>query len=80
MMTKPGLARPVVIKMVRDIADDIIRSNMQTLGVSRRDFDALLAKARRTKKGGRRKKKGKRGDSCRTEAGSAGLPRTCRKA
>ena len=33
IMTKPGMARPVVIKMVRDVADDIIRSNMQTLGM-----------------------------------------------
>ena len=41
-MTKPGLLRPVIIKMDKDIGEDIIRSNMRTLGMSRKEFERLL--------------------------------------
>ena len=34
-MSRPGLARPVVIKMDADIGEDIVRSKMRTLGISR---------------------------------------------
>lgn len=46
VMTKPGLARPVIIKMDRDIGEDIVRSNMRTLGLSRKEFDRLLCLVR----------------------------------
>ena len=41
-MTKPGLARPVIIKMDKDLGEDLIRSNMRTLGLSRKEFEQLL--------------------------------------
>ena len=41
-MTKPGLLRPVIIKIDKDIGEDIIRSNMRTLGMSRKEFERLL--------------------------------------
>lgn len=43
VMTKPGLARPVIIKMDKDIGEDIVRSNMRTVGLGRKDFERLLA-------------------------------------
>ncbi len=49
-MTRAGIARPVVIKMDKDLGPDIVRSNMQTLGVGRKEFDALLNQVRRKKK------------------------------
>jgi hypothetical protein len=42
IMTRAGLARPVIIKMDRDLGEDIIRSNMRTLGLNRKDFERLL--------------------------------------
>lgn len=53
-MTRAGLARPIIIKMDPDLGEDIIRSNMLTLGVSRRRFEELLEQVR--KKGGSKKK------------------------
>lgn len=46
VMTKPGLARPVIIKMDKDIGEDIVRSNMRTMGLGRKDFERLLAVVR----------------------------------
>lgn len=43
IMSKSGLIRPVVIKMERDLGEDLIRTNMRTLGLSRKDFERLLA-------------------------------------
>ncbi len=48
-MTKPGMARPVIIKMDKDLGEDIIRSNMRTLGMSRKEFERLLAMVRSQK-------------------------------
>ncbi len=42
IMTKPGIARPVIIKMDKDLGEDTIRSNMRTLGMSRQQFEAYL--------------------------------------
>jgi hypothetical protein len=42
VMTKPGIARPVIIKMDRDLGEDVIRSNMRTLSLSRKEFERLL--------------------------------------
>jgi predicted RNA binding protein YcfA (HicA-like mRNA interferase family) len=46
-MARPGMARPVIIKMDNDLGEDIVRSNMHTLGVSRKEFEQLLARVRR---------------------------------
>jgi predicted RNA binding protein YcfA (HicA-like mRNA interferase family) len=43
VMTKPGLARPVIIKMDKDLGEDLIRSNMRTLALSRKEFERLLS-------------------------------------
>lgn len=50
IMTKPGMARPVVIKMDRSLGEDIIHSNMRTIGITRKEFDKLINQVR----GGRR--------------------------
>lgn len=50
-MTKAGLARPVVIKMDNDLGEDIIRSNMRTVGMDRKDFERYLNTVRRKRKG-----------------------------
>ena len=50
IMSKPGLARPIVIKMDRNLGEEIIRSNMHTLGVTKDDFEKLLERVRRLKK------------------------------
>ena len=46
VMTRAGLARPVIIKMDKDMGEDIIRNNMRTLGLSRKEFERLLAVVR----------------------------------
>lgn len=51
VMTKPGAARPVVIKMDRDLGEDIIRSNMRTAGMERSEFERHLNTVRRRRKG-----------------------------
>ena len=47
IMTKPGMARPCVIKMAKELGEDIIRTNMQTLGINRERFLQLLSMVRR---------------------------------
>ena len=42
-MTHTGTARPIVIKMDKDLGEDVVRSNMRTLGLSRKEFERLLA-------------------------------------
>jgi predicted RNA binding protein YcfA (HicA-like mRNA interferase family) len=51
IMTRPGMARPVVIKKARDLGPDIVASNLRTLGIDRRRFEDLLAAVRGQKKG-----------------------------
>lgn len=46
IMTKPDIARPVIIKMDKDLGEDIVRANIRTLGLSRREFEKLLATVR----------------------------------
>jgi hypothetical protein len=46
IMTRPGVARPVVIKMDSNLGEDIIQSNKRTMGLSSAEFDALLAQVR----------------------------------
>ena len=50
IMTKPGMARPVVIKMDRELGEDIIRTNMRTLGLGRKQFERHLNTVRRRRK------------------------------
>jgi hypothetical protein len=40
------MARPVVIKMDRDLGDDIIQSNKRTLGLTTDQFRELLDQVR----------------------------------
>ena len=47
VMNKPGMARPVVIKMDKELGEDIIRTNMHTLGVTRKEFENYLNRVRR---------------------------------
>lgn len=42
ILTRPGMARPVVIKMDRDLGEDIIRSNMRTLEIDRHELERQL--------------------------------------
>lgn len=42
IMSKPGIARPVVIPKYADVGQDIIRSNMRTAGISREQYLQLL--------------------------------------
>ncbi len=41
-MTRAGMARPIVIKMDKDLGEDTVRSNMRTLGLSRKEFEHML--------------------------------------
>jgi len=45
-MTKPGMSRSVVIKMDKELGEDVVRSNMRTLGLSRQEFERLLGTVR----------------------------------
>ena len=42
ILSKPGVARPIVIPMYSDVGVDIIRGNMRTAGMSRARFFKLL--------------------------------------
>ena len=55
-MTRPGMARPVIIKMDPDLGEDIVRSNMRTLGVERKEFERLLEQVRRHRKPRKRRR------------------------
>jgi predicted RNA binding protein YcfA (HicA-like mRNA interferase family) len=50
VMTKPGAVRPVVIKMDKDLGEDIVRSNMRTAGLTRKEFEQHLSTVRRRRK------------------------------
>jgi hypothetical protein len=45
-MVRPGLPRPIVIKMDNKLGEDIVRSNMRTLGIDRKRFEDLLSQVR----------------------------------
>jgi hypothetical protein len=55
VMTRAGMARPVVIKMDNDLGEDLIRSNLRTLGLSVKEFQTYLKKVRGGKKVSRKK-------------------------
>lgn len=44
------MARPVVIIMVKELGEDIVRTNMRTLGVTRKEFEQYLNAVRRKRK------------------------------
>lgn len=50
IMNKPGAVRPVVFMKVKDLGDNIVQGVRRTLGITRREFDALLDEARGIKK------------------------------
>ncbi|HYG64383.1 MAG TPA: hypothetical protein VEL74_17530 [Thermoanaerobaculia bacterium] len=49
-MSRPGSARPVVIKMDADLGEDIIQSNKRTMGLTTAEFEALLEQVRGKRK------------------------------
>ena len=60
-MTRPGLTRPVVFKMVKDLHEDVVLGVARTLGISRKELEAQLdavggkkKEIRKTKRAGRR--------------------------
>jgi len=50
-MTRPGTARPVIIKMDSNLGEDIVQSNKRTMGLTSEEFDRLLDQVRGAKKG-----------------------------
>jgi hypothetical protein len=51
IMSRTGMARPVVIKMDSRLGEDIVRSNMRTLDIDRKEFELMLNQVRRKRKG-----------------------------
>jgi len=51
VMTRPGMARPVVIKMDRRLGEDLIRTNLRTLGCTRKRYEQLLDQVRKKRSG-----------------------------
>jgi hypothetical protein len=49
-MSRDGSNRPVVIKMVRDLGNDIIQSNKRTMGLTTNEFEDLVSQVRGQKK------------------------------
>lgn len=47
IMSRAGMARPVVIKMDDRLGEDLLRTNMRTLGIERKEFQQLLSQVRR---------------------------------
>jgi len=56
VMTRPGVARPVVIKMDADLGEDIVQSNKRTMGISSARFDELLDQVRGGAKGRKKRR------------------------
>ena len=47
IMSRTGMARPVVIKMDSKLGEDIVRTNLHTLGISRKEFEQTLSQVRK---------------------------------
>ena len=45
VLTKPGVARPVIIPKYSDVGLDIIRNNMRTAGMSRKRYLELAKRS-----------------------------------
>ncbi len=54
-MSKPGVARPVIIKMDTDLGEDIIQSNKRTMGLNSAEFDELISRVRGKKRKSKKK-------------------------
>jgi len=50
IMSRSGMARPVVIKMDRNLGEDIVRANVRTLAIDRHEFEEVLSQVRRKPK------------------------------
>jgi hypothetical protein len=48
-MTKPGLARPVVIPKKKDLSEDIVLSVGRTLGLTRKEIEQRLNPKKRSR-------------------------------
>jgi predicted RNA binding protein YcfA (HicA-like mRNA interferase family) len=53
IMTKPGLARPVVIPKKKDLSEDIVLSVGRTLGLTRKEIEQRLSPKKRRRSGPR---------------------------
>ena len=51
IMTKPGLARPVVIPKKKDLSEDIVLSVGRTLGLTRKEVEQRLNSKKRSRFG-----------------------------
>jgi predicted RNA binding protein YcfA (HicA-like mRNA interferase family) len=58
IMTRDGMARPIVIKMASNLGDDIVQSNKRTLRLSSQQFEELLDQVQKKKKPQKKKPKG----------------------
>ena len=56
LMTRPGLARPVVFKKVKDLREDIVLGVARTLGIGKKELENLLAQV-----GGKKRRRAGRG-------------------
>lgn len=54
VMSRPGVARPVVIKMDADLGEDIIQGNKRTMGLTTAQFEELVDQVKGSKKGKKR--------------------------
>ena len=50
VMTRPGTARPLVIKMDSNLGEDIVQGNKRTMGLKTPEFEKLLEQVRGKKK------------------------------
>jgi hypothetical protein len=50
-MTKPGLARPVVIPKKKDLSEDIVLSVGRTLGLTRKEIEQRLNPKKKSRSG-----------------------------
>ncbi|MBI5491021.1 MAG: hypothetical protein HY905_27065 [Deltaproteobacteria bacterium] len=47
LLTKPGLARPVIVPQWDELPDFIVSTNLRTAGIGRKDYIALLGRGGR---------------------------------
>jgi predicted RNA binding protein YcfA (HicA-like mRNA interferase family) len=58
VMSRPGSARPVIIKMDSNLGEDIIQSNKRTMGLTTSEFEDFLDQVQGKKKKSKKKAKG----------------------
>ena len=47
VLTKPGLARPVIVPLWDELPDFVVSNNIRTAGISRKEYLVLMGKRRR---------------------------------